>query len=75
MEDKILTEELGKAVCDRLGLPLQTTLREWKADTSGSGDVVVSMTTVKVLTREEWNDLQEVAAKRAMDRHAAEAQK
>lgn len=56
--------ELGKALCDRLGLNHDTTLREWKAENTASG-VMVSMTTVKFMSVEEYNELRDVAVQRA----------
>ena len=57
-------EELGKALCDRLGLRHNDTLREWSSE--GSGETVwVTMTTMKAVTLDEFNELCKVAAERA----------
>jgi len=58
-------EEFGKALCDRLGLRHNDTLAEWEAESVGTKNVAVKMTTFKILTEEEFNELRAVAAKRA----------
>lgn len=57
-------EELGKALCDRLGLWHNDTLREWSSESAGK-TVWVTMTTMKAITADEFNDLCKVAADRA----------
>lgn len=56
--------ELGKALCDRLGLDHNSTLRDY--ETEGAGNTVwVSMTTTKAMSLDEFNELVKVAAERA----------
>lgn len=57
-------EELGKAMADRLGLPLNSTLREWTAESSGK-TVWVTMQTMKAIHLDEYNELVRAASKRA----------
>lgn len=57
-------EELGKAVCDRLGLAHESTMREWRSEGSG-GTVFVFMTTMKSMPVDEYNELLAVAAERS----------
>ena len=59
-------EELGKAVADRLGLNHNTTGMEWSAEGAARGDsVMVKMTTFKMLSQAEYNELIAVALNRA----------
>lgn len=58
-------EEFGKALCDRLGLRHDDTLAEWSAESFGTQSVAVKMTTFKVMSEVEFNELRIVAAKRA----------
>lgn len=58
-------EEFGKALCDRLGLRLNDTLAEWSAESVGTRSVAVKMTTFKVLSEDEFNELRAVAVERA----------
>lgn len=66
MKDRItrFDEELGKALCDRLGLRHNDTLREWSFESAGK-TVWITMTTMKAVSEEEFNELCAVAAKRA----------
>lgn len=57
-------EELGKALCDRLGLRHNDTLREWSSESAGK-TVWVTMTSMKAITSDEFTELCAVAAKRA----------
>lgn len=57
-------EELGKALCDRLGLRHNDTLREWSSESAGK-TVWITMTTLKAVTQEEFNELCKVASERA----------
>lgn len=57
-------EEMGKALADRLGLAHDTTLRDWSAESSGAGPVVVTLSTRKLLTQEEFHELIQVATAR-----------
>ena len=58
-------EELGKALCDRLGLRHNDTLEEWSAESVGTKSVVVKMTVFKVMSEDEFNEIRAVAAARA----------
>jgi hypothetical protein len=58
-------EEFGKAVCDRLGLPHDMTLRDWTAEAVGHQSVFVKMEVFKVLTEAEMSELRAVAEHRA----------
>jgi len=66
MKDRIykFDEELGKALCDRLGLRHNDTLKEWSSESAGK-TVWVSMTTMKAIPVDEFNELLEVASVRA----------
>ena len=57
-------EELGKALCDRLGLRHNDTMREWSSESAGK-TVWVTMTTMKAVTQDEFSELCKVAADRA----------
>jgi hypothetical protein len=57
--------EMGRALCDRLGLVHETTLREWKAESIGTDKVAVSLTTTVLMPLEDYNELRRVAAERA----------
>ena len=58
-------EEFGKALCDRLGLRHNDTLAEWEAESVGTTSVAVKMTTFKIMSEDEFNELHAVAVKRA----------
>jgi hypothetical protein len=58
-------EEFGKALCDRLGLRHDDTLPEWSAESVGTRSVAVKMTTFKIITEDEFNELRAVAVERA----------
>ena len=66
MKDRIskFDEELGKALCDRLGLRHNDTLREWSSESSGQ-TVWITMTTMKAIPASEFNELAVVASVRA----------
>jgi len=56
--------ELGKALCDRLGLDRNSTLQDY--ETEGAGNTVwVTMSTMKAMSLDEFNELVRVAAERA----------
>jgi hypothetical protein len=57
-------EELGKAVCDRLGLPHKMVLRDYSTESAGK-TVWVTMTVMKAIPLDEYNELLAAAAKRA----------
>lgn len=57
-------EELGKALCDRLGLRLNDTLQDYSAESAGR-EVWVSMTTMQAVPLDEYNELRVIAADRA----------
>lgn len=57
-------KELGKALCDRLGLRHDDTLREWSSESAGK-TVWVTMTTMKAIPLDEFNELLRVAAQRS----------
>ena len=57
-------EELGKALCDRLGLRHNDTLREWSSESAGM-TVMVTITVMKAIPLDEFNELLRVAAKRS----------
>lgn len=57
-------EELGKALADRLGLNPDTTLMEWDAEGRGR-HVFITMTTMKPMPIDEYNELILVAMERA----------
>lgn len=65
VEERPEDRELGKALCDRLGLDHNTTLREWKATRVGNENVAVSMTTMVIMPLEDYNELRAVAEQRA----------
>lgn len=60
-----IDREFGKALCDRLGLRLNDTLTEWQAESFGKQQVMVTMTVVKCMSEEEFNELRAVAVTRA----------
>lgn len=60
--------EFGKALCDRMGLVHGTTLREWKAQRVNDTMVSVTMTTMVMMSREEFEELRKVATKRVEER-------
>jgi hypothetical protein len=55
--------ELGKAICDRIGLDHNTTLGDWNAEDAGDF-VMVTLTTIKAIPKAEYNDLVRTALKR-----------
>jgi hypothetical protein len=57
--------EFGKALCDRLGLNHDTTLRDWEAKPTGTDHVAVSLVTMVIMPLDEYNELRAVAAQRA----------
>lgn len=63
-DDKVI-REFGKAVCDRLGLPHGLVMRDWKASSVGRKEVMVEMMVIKVMPAEEYNELWDVARRRA----------
>lgn len=63
-ESDRFTEELGKAICDRLGLHHNSTLREYSAE--GSGNTVwVTMTVMQSIPLDQYNGLRRIALRRA----------
>lgn len=60
-----IDREFGKALCDRLGLRLNDTLTEWQAESFGKQHVMVTMTIVRCMSEDEFNELRRVAERRA----------
>ncbi|UVK58461.1 hypothetical protein SEA_GLOBIWARMING_69 [Arthrobacter phage GlobiWarming] len=58
-------DELGKALCDRLGLNHNTTSQDWHVENINPKTVFVTMTTVAAIPVDQYNDLVKVAAERA----------
>lgn len=56
--------ELGKAICDRLGLPQNQTLQDYTTESAGQ-TVWLTMTVMQAISLEEYNELRAVAAMRA----------
>ena len=57
-------QELGKAISDRLGLPHNSTLRDYSAEHSGNS-VWLTMTVMQAIPLDDYNELVRVAARRA----------
>ena len=61
--DNEYAHELGKALCDRAGLPLNQIGRDWSAE--GSGNIVhVQFTAHLVMSKEDFTELQRVVQHR-----------
>lgn len=57
-------EELGKAICDRLGLPHGSTLRDYSTEAAGK-TVWLTMTVMQAIPLDDYNELRMVASRRA----------
>ncbi len=58
-------EELGKAICDRLGLPHNRTLQEYSAESAGK-TVWVTMTVMEAIPVDEFNGMRKTAIERSL---------